>query len=577
MAPQVDYAFGPQHALSWCLVGVLVGLSTPVLAQRAPDAGSIMRETEQLRAPQQPMLSPRTIAPAPVKPDPDAVRFVVKSFRLTGVTLVPIAELQTLLKPWLNREITFEDLDRALAAIANFYQERGWFVRPQLPAQDIVDGVVTINVIEAKLGKVEPQITEDMPLSADRVERFLTARQKPGDPLNMDELSHALAVLNEQPGVSAQVTLAPSLEAGASDVIVETARLPSVNGNVQVDNWGAKSTGYWRGTGNANWNNPFGYGDQFQANIMASEGTLYGRLGYNLPIGYAGWRLGVSYSALVYKLLGEFATLNNKGNAQTLLANLSYPLIRQPTANATFTLTGSDSNYENKYSLENNEISIRKRVSTVSFGLTGDRVDDWWGGGFNVGGLTLTAGYADLAGTRANQIADRLGANTQGSFSTLAGNGGRLQRLTDNTSLWFSMSGQMASQNLDSSQKFSLGGPQGVRAYPVYEATGDQGWLGTVEARYNVTAEAQASLFYDMGWIQQFKSTSHLTELLGPNTYYLKGWGAAISYNYSNWISAKFTVARRIGGNPGANPVTGADGDGTNNMTRYWFNVILYL
>lgn len=566
-----------QCALSLVVAGVLAGLSTPVAAQLAPDAGSIMRETEQLRAPQEPRLSPRTIAPAPVKPDPTAVQFVIKEFRLTGVTLVPIAELQALLKPWLNREITFEDLDRALAAIANFYQERGWFVRPQLPAQDIVDGVVTINVIEAKLGRVEPQITEDMPLSAERIERFLTARQKPGEPLNMDELSHALTVLNEQPGVSAQVALAPSGEAGASDVIVETMRLPSVSGNVQVDNWGAKSTGYWRGTGNVNWNNPFGYGDQFQANFMASEGTVYGRLGYNMPIGYDGWRLGVSYSALAYKLLGEFATLNNKGNAQTLLANLSYPLIRQPAANATFTLTGSDSSYENKYSLESDEISIRKRVSSVSLGVTGDRVDDFWGGGFNVAGLTATGGYTNLSGTLANQIADRIGANTQGSFYTLAGNGGRLQRLTDNTSLWLSFSGQMASQNLDSSQKFSLGGPQGVRAYPVYEATGDQGWLGTVEARYNITPEAQASLFYDMGWIQQFKSTSHLTELLGPNTYYLKGWGAAISYNYNNWISAKFTVARRIGGNPGANPITGADGDGTNDTMRYWFNLVIYM
>ncbi|HEY7804815.1 MAG TPA: POTRA domain-containing protein, partial [Orrella sp.] len=142
---------GAKHALGFAVISVLIAWGSPAVAQFAPDAGAIMRETDQLRAPQEPRLSPRTIAPAPVKPDPTAVQFMVKSFRLTGVTLVPIAELQTLLKPWLNREITFEDLDRALAAIANFYQDRGWFVRPQLPAQDIVGGVVTINVIEAKL------------------------------------------------------------------------------------------------------------------------------------------------------------------------------------------------------------------------------------------------------------------------------------------------------------------------------------------------------------------------------------------------------------------------------------------
>ncbi|MCD8565793.1 MAG: hypothetical protein LRY53_09230 [Burkholderiaceae bacterium] len=153
--------------------------------------------------------------------------------------------------------------------------------------------------------------------------------------------------------------------------------------------------------------------------------------------------------------------------------------------------------------------------------------------------------------------------------------------MTDSTSLWLSFSGQWASQNLDSSQKFSLGGPQGVRAYPVYEGTGDQGWLGTVEARWDFYQGAQASVFYDIGWIQQNKSLGHFQnvaeQLLGPNTYYLKGFGAGISYNYNNRVSMKFTVASRIGSNPRADRLTGADGDGTNDRTRFWFNVVVPL
>lgn len=542
-----------------------------------PDAGSIMRETDQLRAPQVPRLSPQVVPQAPVKPDPDALTFTVKRFNVTGVTLVPLAQVQAALKPWLDRPITFEELEKALTAISSLYQKEGWYVRPQLPAQDIVDGTVTINVIEGKLGQVDPGINEDMPLSSERVQKFITARQQPGEPLNMNDLSRAISILNEQPGVSAQAALAPSVDPGASDVVVETTRLPAISGNAQVDNWGAKSTGQWRATVNGNWNNPMGIGDQLEANVMASTGTKYARLGYSLPLGYDGWRLGASYSALDYRLLGEFATLNNTGNAGTLAANLTYPLVREAAKNATLTISGSDSFYENNYSLEAQKLSIKKRVSLASFSLTGDESDDRWGGGFSVWGTTLTSGYTNLEGTRSNQIADRLGANTQGWFTTLAANGGRLQRVADKVSLWASVSGQAASQNLDSSQKFSLGGPQGVRAYPVYEATGDQGWLGTVEARYDFMPGAQASLFYDMGWIQQFKSTTHLTELLTPNTFYLKGWGAGLSYNYNNRVSMKFMVARRIGSNPVANSITGADGDGTNASTRYWFNLLVYL
>ena len=546
-------------------------------AQFLPDAGAIMRETDQLRAPQMPRLSPQAVPAAPIKPDADALQFVVKRFELTGVTLVPIAELQKMLKPYTDREITFEELERALGEIAAYYQAKGWYVRPQLPAQDIVDGTVIINVIEGKLGQVEPELNENMPLSAGRIEKFLTARQAPGEPLNMDHLSRAITVLNEQPGVSAQAALAPSLDPGASDVIVSTTAMPALGGTVQVDNWGARSTGYWRLSANGNWNNPGGYGDQLQANVMASQGTQYARLAYNAPVGYDGWRANASFSALQYKLLGEFATLNNKGNATTANLGLTYPLVRQTTQNLNLAINVSNAEYVNKYSLESDSLETHRRVTLGSVGLTGDRADDWLGGGFNLGGLTFTTGYTNLAGTKANQIADRLGANTQNGFVTLTGNGARLQRLTPQSSLWLSFSGQWASQNLDSSQKFSLGGPQGVRAYPVYEATGDQGWLGTIEGRYNLTPEAQASLFYDMGWIQQFKSTTHLTSQLGPNTYNLKGYGVAVSYNYGNRVSMKVTVARRIGGNPNANPITGTDGDGTNSATRFWFNVVVYL
>ncbi len=561
--------------------GLLTLVHGPVSAQFAPDAGSIMRETEQLRAPQAPRLSPRAVPEAPVKPEAGALSFVVKQFDFTGVTLVPIAELREALKPWTDKEITFEDLQRALAAVATFYQDKGWYVRPQLPAQDIVGGVVIINVIEGKLGKIEPEVNDEMPLTAGRIERFLTARQQPGDPLSMTDLARAVTVLNEQPGVSARVSLAPSADPGASDVVVSATRLPAVAGTVQADNWGAKSTGSYRLTGNANWNNPGGYGDQLQANLVGSQGTLYGRLAYNAPVGYDGWRANASVSALQYKLLGEFATLNSKGWATTTSLGLSYPLLRETASNLTLSINAANSEYDNQYSLDGKTLETKRRVTLGSVAISGDHADNWMGGGYSLVGLTLTSGYTNLDGTRVNQIADRLGANTQGTFVTLAGNGARLQRLTDSTSLWLSFSGQGASQNLDSSQKFSLGGPQGVRAYPVYEATGDQGWLGTVEARWDFWPGAQASLFYDMGWIQQFKSVGHLQaaalQALGPNTYNLKGWGVGLSYNYNNWVSMKVTMASRIGANPAANPVTGLDGDGTNDRMRFWFNLVVNL
>ncbi len=61
------------------------------------------------------------------------------------------------------------------------------------------------------------------------------------------------------------------------------------------------------------------------------------------------------------------------------------------------------------------------------------------------------------------------------------------------------MAGQTASKNLDSSEKFSLGGINGVRAYPQGEASGDEGYRATVELRHNVIPNVQATVFYDVG------------------------------------------------------------------------------
>src|SRR4029077_11503587 len=93
----------------------------------------------------------------------------------------------------------------------------------------------------------------------------------------------------------------------------------------------------------------------------------------------------------------------------------------------------------------------------------------------NLGIRPATAEIADQAPT---------GRHTQGNFNKFNYDVRRQQRLTDDASLLFSASGQLASGNLASAEKMSLGGPNGVRAYPVGEATGDSGIVTQTELRY---------------------------------------------------------------------------------------------
>ncbi|MFC0708151.1 ShlB/FhaC/HecB family hemolysin secretion/activation protein [Azorhizophilus paspali] len=90
---------------------------------------------------------------------------------------------------------------------------------------------------------------------------------------------------------------------------------------------------------------------------------------------------------------------------------------------------------------------------------------------------------------------DAATARTQGSFNKWNPAILRLQRLTEGLSFYIHLQAQLSDGNLDSAEKFWLGGPYGVHAYPQGEATGDHGWLANIELRYALTPAWQFSTF----------------------------------------------------------------------------------
>jgi hemolysin activation/secretion protein len=144
--------------------------------------------------------------------------------------------------------------------------------------------------------------------------------------------------------------------------------------------------------------------------------------------------------------------------------------------------------------------------------------------------------------------------------------------LTDKTSFYVAASGQFASKNLDSSEKFFLGGPYGVRAYPSNEGSGSEGKMLNVELRYQVAEQITVAAFYDWGQITQNKRNLTGDEgnpLSALNSFNLSGYGLQISLRSSIPGTMNLIWARRLGANP--NPTaSGADQDGSYNPNRFW-------
>lgn len=571
------------------LACIASGSAWAVEVGNVPDAGALMRGTQQLLdfpAPQ-PTLPER---PRPqLRPREGQQTFVVKRFRIVGATLVPTRDIQYTLEPWLDQEITFADLEDALQAVADLYQQRGWYARPQLPEQDLVDGVVTIQVIEGKLGEVKVDESAGARISGSRIVNTVTARQDLGAPLNLKDMERALSILNDTPGIAVTTAMAAGTTPETTDLIVQVQSKRWWGLNASADNFGARSTGYARLSVNGSADSPLGIGDQLSLNYVGSLGTQFGRVGYTLPVGYDGLRFGLNYSALSYRTIESFGfPVKQFGTAQIAEAIVSYPLLLSATGNINTTLTYDRKRYYNASEnisgapLDNinspnaqSGVIVQtgdKWLNVGTWALNGNHFDNYFGGGAFYWGSNLSVGYLDLTSSPAVAVAtDQSGLNAAGNYTKYSGSLSRLQRLTDFTQLWLSWQGQLASKNLDSSEDFSLGGPQGVRAYPNYEAQGDQGWLGTLEGRRSFGDNWQGTAFFDAGRIMVNRFPWQGST--NPNMYNLYGAGLGINYTLPGQMVGKAMVAHRIGSNPGANPTNGADNDGTHLPWRFWLSL----
>jgi hemolysin activation/secretion protein len=340
---------------------------------------------------------------------------------------------------------------------------------------------------------------------------------------------------------------------------------PLIVGEVNLDNTGARSTGANRLSANLNLNSPLQKGDLLAANLIHTEGSDYLRLAFTLPVDATGWRVGANASTMNYKLVGsDFSALDAKGSSNTTGLEASYPLIRTRLKNLYLNANLDHKTYDNQ---ANAATTTRYGVDSLSLGLLGNLFDKLGGGGANNASITLSSGQLDLGGSP-NQAADAAGAQTNGAFSKLRYSASRQQVITDDLSFFAALSGQWANKNLDSSEKFYLGGSNGVRAYPSNEASGTAGQLLNLELRYRLPQGLNLTGFYDIGAVTVNRD-NNFTGAPTLNDYNLKGAGLALAWQSNAGLNLKATWARRIGDNP--NPTTvGNDQDGSLVLDRFW-------
>lgn len=562
-------------------MALVISATDGALAQVQPDAGRIQQELERGRVPG---LVPPPAAvplveelPRPALKAPEGKRFLVKGFRITRNTAFAEAELLALLKDFVGKELSLADLERAAEVITRFYREHDHFVaQAYVPAQDMQDGIVEITVLEGRLGRISLKLSHEIRVKESIVENTLRAALPEDGLIRLDELERGLLLLNDIPGVNVQSVLLPGSALGTSDLAVEVKEGPLRTGSIDFDNHGSKFTGPFRLGPSLNLNNPSGRGDLLNLRAIASEGTRYARLAYQIPVGFSGLRLGGAYSGTRYRLCCDFAALEASGEAQTATLNAHYPLLRGRRANLYGTATIDAKHFANTTIAGT---TSDKKATVVGASIAGDGNDNFAGGGLNSFGVTLSVGQLKLDAWEPDRLTDAASARSQGRYRKATFSAARLQRLGGAAFVYAGISGQLASKNLDSSEKFTLGGPLGVRAYPAGEASGDEGLLMNMEFRYDIQSALQLALFIDHGEIRLHRN--EWTGWRGANTrianrYGLSGAGIAMSWNQPGNFQVRASVAQPLGENPGRD-ANDNNSDGAGNRLRLWLQMVKFL
>lgn len=537
-----------------------------------PTAGQLLRE-------QQPRQALPNQLPAQDKKDQekeksDGVRIQVTAFTFSGYKgLATEAQLQDVVASAVGKELSFADLKGVAEAVTQYLKDQGWLLaRAYLPQQDVSSGVIAIAVVQGKSdGSVKINESSDLRINKERLERMANQGVQAGQAVRAENLERAVLLMNDLPGIKAKASLSPGSAPQTTALTINASEGPLFTGFLWADNYGNRYTGDVQGNGLFQLNDPFKIGDQISLKSAISEGMQTGVLTYSMPLGTSGLSGYTSFTYLEYELGKEFESLDVDGSARTYDVGLKYPCLRTRKTNI---YSSIEYEYENLSDAYSGDDYSRKDISSGTLSLYGDHYDAFFGGGITRWNASGTFGDMN------EEVADLDITETEGHYTCFNAGLSRLQRLTNRLSMSLAWKAQFSLDNLDSSEQFSLGGPYGVRAYPVSEGIGDEGHLFNLDTHYTLPIPGHLgrltwNLFYDAGYITLHKNPwiNSIDTATGDNHYWLQGAGTGFEYGYKDRFTVRVCWAHTIGSN-GGRSINGDDSDGKQSHNRFWLQAM---
>lgn len=481
-----------------------------------------LERMEQLRAPEPVIEGP--VEKSPEKPDPAAIRFMVKEIRFTESEIFTADELRAFARDYEGKEQTLAGLQQLVATINAEYRKRGVVTaQATIRPQNVSDGTVLIRLVEGRLGAIR------LDGNASTANSYIIDRidLKPGALVDLPALEQDLLVFNRTNEVQLKAKLAPGEAYATTDLQLQVTEPPKHILRAFIDNGGSRSTGVGRG-GVAYFNKSvFGYRDEFSLSTTQSEGQQSYSVSYGIPFNRLGGRVSLAYYEDYTEIRhGAFQSLDITGESTSTVLSVRQPIHLGKVSQVDLIAAAKTRRMDNWISG-----IFLNRLDTVDASI-GAEVQLADSAGYWMGGYSYTRGQAE-ASERSDYWHGRAWLRRQ-------------QKIDDTWSAMASVSLQHTSHKLlPSSEQFIIGGEGSVRGYPVGTYAGETGYTVTAELHHPIGTTllgdgvtpmvAEGFFFADYGNVRPFRpsnSTLKNYEQLGS-----VGWGV-------NTVIGKHTTAR---------------------------------
>ena len=487
-----------------CLLALtLPALCSTTNAQELPTPGTVQEQFRQ-QTPTQPRGEVPDLESAKQAPQTGiptgGKQILIDRFEISGNTVIGDAELDALAAPFEGRSLTLFEIYEVADMLTQHYRDQGYAVATvTVPAQKVSSGIVLLEVIEGRIGKVE---VAGNPIYKDSFVQRQIQEIQPGGIISEQYLQNDLLRLNDLPGLNAQAVVQPGDSFGESNLVLKTEG-DRFEYAARFNNYGRTSIGEWKVEGDLGINSPLGIGDRIDLGIVHAEGGMLNYFSgrYSVPVLGHGTRASVYFSRFDYVVDSDelplgFQGLDLSGDGDNFGVNIFHPFIR--------------SRDENLFVGVAFDRAITRQL-TRSIALK-EKAD--------IGVMRLSAIYSRVHGnnsftTLTGIFSTNFDENERDPVTLRPENNAQTAKLEIQAShfhpfndLW-SVYGKLilagSVDQLVDVEKFRIGGRDSVRGYASAELAGDGGYSVSLELQrrfvYAGSMPSRAFLFFDSGTV----------------------------------------------------------------------------